>query len=427
MPHFAPQNSMMTDKETTIMIVGGGFGGIRAALELAKKNLLNVRIVLISDKPNFEYNPALYRYVTGNSAIEVCIPLSEIFLGTSVEVIEDKIIALDKTKQKVVGVSGQEYMYDQLVLALGSETIYFGIPGLKENSFGMKSVAEALRLKEQIAATLALCKADATNKGDQMRDANFVIIGAGPTGIEVAGRMIVYARRIATEIGLDPSLVSVSVIDSAPKILPTMPAKFTDPIERHLRELGINFFLNRAIERQEVEEVYLKDMQMKTHTLVWTAGARANMLYETWGLPVDKRGRVEVDPYLHVKGETNIFVLGDAAITKYSGYAQTAFYDGKYVAGVITAQLRDRLPSPYAPTAPVNAVPAGDGWAGVLINIFGLNFRIYGWVGWWLRRVADLRSFLVILPSRKAFKIFWGGCLNKSCPICPIETFHTHK
>lgn len=415
----------MKDK-IQIVIVGGGFGGIRAALELEKKDLPNVQITLISDKPHFEYNPALYRYVTGNSAIEVCIPLSEIFKNKNIIVVDDKITALNKGTQELTGVTGKTYHYDHLVLALGSETTYFGINGLKENSFGMKTVSEALQLKEQISKTLFACKENAANKADQTRDANFVIIGAGPTGVEMAGRLIEYARRVAREIDLDPSLVSVSVIEGAPKILPTMPAKFTDVIEQHLRMLGVNFFLNRVIERQEVEDVYLKDMQMKTRTLIWTAGARANALYEAWGFSVDKRGRVEVDPYLHAKNDVKIFVVGDAAITTYSGYAQTAFYDGKYVARVIASAVLDKLPPVYSPKLPVNAIPAGVGWAGVLINSFGLNMRFYGVIGWWFRRAADLRSFMIVLPLFKALKIFWGGCLNETCNICAVETAHAH-
>lgn len=423
---MSENNTSVDNKNIELVIVGAGFGGIRTALELEKKHLANVHVTLVSDKPHFEYNPALYRYVTGNSAIEVCIPLTEIFKNKNVTVVDDKIVALNKGTQELTGVTGKTYHYDHLVLALGSETTYFGIAGLKENSFGMKTVSEALHLKEQITKTLFACKENAANKADQTRDANFVIIGAGPTGVEMAGRLIEYARRVAREIELDPSLVSVSIIEGAPKILPSMPAKFTDVIEGHLRMLGVNLFLNRVIERQEVEEVYLKDMQMKTRTLIWTAGARANALYEAWGFSVDKRGRVEVDPYLHVKNESKIFVIGDAAITTYSGYAQTALYDGKYVARVIASSVLDKLPPVYSPKQPVNAIPAGEGWAGVLINSFGLNMRFYGTIGWWFRRAADLRSFMLVLPLLKAMKIFLGGCLNETCNICAVDTAHAH-
>ena len=174
-------------EQTRIVIIGGGFAGIAAALALQKKHLPNIKITLISDKPHFEYHAALYRLVSGSSPLEVCIPLREIFFNKEVEIIEDKINAIDKSAQFAIGVSGSHYRYDYLILALGSETNYFGIPGLKEFSYGMKSITEALRLKQHIVETLLTCKIDFTNKVEQICDANFVVIGAGATGVEMAG------------------------------------------------------------------------------------------------------------------------------------------------------------------------------------------------------------------------------------------------
>ena len=415
-----------TNNQNKIIVVGGGFGGIRAALALAKKRLPNITITLITNKPHFEYNPALYRYVTGNSAIEVCIPLEEIFAGHAVEVVQDSITALDKGAKSIAGNSGKTYTYDVLIMALGSETTYFGIPGLKENSYGMKTVAEALRLKNHITEVLLLCREDAAAGSHLNHDAAFVVIGAGATGVEMAGRLIEYARKVALEIGVDPSLVSVTMIEAAPKILQILPQQFTDPIDAHLRKLGVSIMLNTAVMRQDVEEIFLKDVEMMTSTVIWTSGVRANAFYETAGLPVDKRGKVEVDEHMNVKGEDAIYVIGDGAITTYSGWAQTAFYDGNFVANVIASKLAGHRMPVYKPQAPVNAIPAGDGWAGVLITWFGLNIRFYGWIGWWFRRMADLRSFMVILPLMKAFQIFFGGCISEKCEVCIEKDNPTH-
>ncbi len=412
----------MSSPITRIVIVGGGFGGIRAALCLARKRLPNTTVTLISDKSHFEYHPALYRFVTGNSPLEVCIPLQEIFEGSSVEVIEASITSLNREGKTVIDAQGVSYSYDHLILALGSETTYFGVPGLKEFSFGMKTVAEALRLKQQIIQTILSCQDTTLTTGEKTRNASFVVIGAGATGVEVAGRLIVYARSIAVAYGIDPSLVSVELIEGAPKILPALPEKFTRHIDTHLRELGVNIFCNRAVERQEVEEVFLKDMKIGTRTVIWTAGVRANGLYESLGFPVDKRGRVEVDEHLRVKGEDRIFVMGDAAITQYSGYAQTAFYDGAYLARVIQAVVTERAFPFYKPGRPVNAIPAGPQWAAVLF----LGSHFYGRIGWWLRRIADLESFLLILPFHKAFKVFWSGCISDTCTLCDSDKPHTH-
>ena len=245
-----------TTKVQKILIVGGGFAGIATALRLEKAKLPGMKIVLVSNKPHFEYHAALYRLVTGNSPLEVCIPLREVFANKNVEVIEDHMLELNPEEKMLVGSSGSRYHYDKLILGLGSETNYFNIPGLKEYSYGMKSITEALRLKQHITETLLTCKIDFTNKVEQICDANFVVIGAGATGVEMAGQLIVYARGLAREYGIDPSLVSVELIEGAPKILPALPKEFTDRIEHHLRGLGINIFLNRTIEREECEEVF---------------------------------------------------------------------------------------------------------------------------------------------------------------------------
>ncbi len=407
-----------------IVIVGGGFAGISCALQLAKKNLPHAKIRLISEKPHFEYHAALYRLVTGSSPLEVCVPLREIFAGKNIEVIEDRIVGIDKTAQKISGISGSSYHYNELVLALGSETNFFGIPGLKEYSHGMKSITEALRLKQHITETLLTCKIDFTNKVEQICDAHFVVIGGGATGVEMAGQLIVYARELATQYGVDPSLVSVELIEGASKILPALPKKFTDRIEHHLRGLGVNIFLNRSIEREECEQVFMKDMQIKARTVIWTAGVKANSAYETWGFAIDKRGRVEVDEHLIAIGEKNIFIAGDGAATKYSGWAQTALYDGMYIAKLIILKYQDKkMTLSYAPAPAVNAIPAGPTWAGVLWG----PFRFYGRVGWWIRRFADFQIFFAILPFNKAWKA-WRHCSSicDSCSICSVESSHQH-
>ncbi len=415
---------MTTDTQKRIVIAGGGFAGITAALHLEKKRLSNTKIVLVADKPHFEYHAALYRLVTGSSPLEVCIPLREIFEGKHVEVIEDRITELQRENQTLVGSSGSRYHYDYLILGLGSETNYFNIPGLKEYSYGMKSITEALRLKQHITETLLTCKIDFTNKVEQICDAHFVVIGAGATGVEMAGQLIVYARALANEYGIDPALVSVELIEGAPKILPALPKEFTDRIEHHLRGLGINIFLNRSIERAECEEVFLKDMKMRARTVIWTAGVRANMHYENWKLPIDKRGKVEVDEHLRLKDTPQVFVVGDGAATKFSGWAQTAMYDGKHAGEVIARTiLTDTALPAYAPTMPINAIPAGPEWAGVLWG--GMKF--YGRIGWWLRRLEDLHIFMAILPFPKAWKAFKNGqSICDTCSVCSVESPHAH-
>src|SRR3989344_5938636 len=167
-----------------ILIIGGGFGGVRTALDLDKRKIPNASIALVSDRPHFEYHPALYRVVTGRSPLEVCIPLRDVFEGKEVAVAQDRIVGIDLAGKTVEGFSGTYYKYDFLVLALGSETEYFDIPGLPELSFGFKSINEALRLKRHLQELFeGMAKED---HGDKVKSASFIVIGGGASGVELA-------------------------------------------------------------------------------------------------------------------------------------------------------------------------------------------------------------------------------------------------
>ncbi len=415
-------------KEQHILVIGGGFTGIGAALRLSRMHIPGVRITLLSDRPHFEYHGALYRLVTGTSPLEICMPLRDIFHGTDVEVLEETAVSLNKEERVVTGASGSKYHYDFLVLGLGAETNYFNIPGLKELSFGMKTINDALRLKRHISEVLLTCKTG--TKDEQICASNFVVIGGGPTGVEMAADLIVYAKKLAGEFGIDPSLVSVEIIEGAPRLLPVLPEPFARHIEHHVRGLGVNIFTNRSIEKEEIETVYLKDMQLRTKTVIWTAGVMAHHLHKEWGLSVDKRGRVEVDAHFRTKDAGNIFVGGDAAAAAdYWGMAQTAHAHGEHIAEVIAADIKGSQPVVYRPKAPIYAIPGGPGWAGVLWG----NMVFFGKTGWAIRRLVDLVVFHWMLPLGKAWDVFRSGkSICESCSVCSIEidpktkTTHAH-
>jgi len=138
----------MSKKGHNILIVGGGFAGVKCARSLAKKHLpAGTTIRLISDRVHFEYHGALYRIVAGHSPLEICLPLRDTIDTKKVDIVEDRIDAIDTKKQSLTGASGSTYDYDTLVLALGSETVYFDVPGLREHSYGIKTINDALRLK----------------------------------------------------------------------------------------------------------------------------------------------------------------------------------------------------------------------------------------------------------------------------------------
>ncbi len=403
--------------EKKIIIVGGGFGGVQAALALSRAKLLNTRIILVSDKPHLEYTPALYRVVTGSSPLEVCIPLSEIFEGSGVEVVEDRIVGLNIEMKSLGGASGSLYVFDECILALGSETTYFDIPGLKEYSFGFKSIHNALRLKRHFHELFERCLSGTSET--EVCSCHVVIVGGGASGVELAGNLSPYLKSLAKKHGFSDSFVTIDLVEASSRILPALPEDVADLVVHRLRALNVNIFLNRSIVKSDVEGVFFKDMEMKTKTLIWAAGIKANQFYaNAKGFLLDKKGRVVVDDFLRPEGISSIYVVGDGASTPYSGMAQTAIRDANFVANNIVRASRGKKMCIYRPLPTPHVLPVGEGWAAALIG----HWRFYGRIGWWLRRAADFRYFLSILPFRKALRVFReGDSLCESCGICSPE------
>lgn len=407
-----------------IVIVGGGFAGVQTALSLADQAGIEVR--LISDKTYFEYFAALYRSATGRSPFEVAIPLADIFAPYSnVEIVEDKIISLDANKHTITGQTESVYHYDALVIALGSVTAYFGIQGLKEYSFGVKSVHDALELKNHIH--------DCVLKGE-IGEKHFVIIGAGATGIEVAGELRAFANRTRRKHHLPKFNFYVDLVEAAPKILPSLPERFSQKITTRLKQLGVTLHLNTKVLAETFDSLELPTGNLKSQTVVWTAGVSNNPFFSQYPdiFPLDKKGKVLVNSQL--EAHPDIYVLGDSANTQYSGMAQTALHDAKFVAKIIKIKSKfarknqlhnnnsdsskanplQKLPS-YVPKKPAYAIPVGPYWGAVQIG----KFQFFGFFGWLLRRMIDLKLYLTFLPMRKSLLTFKQGFEYESnCKSC---------
>jgi len=405
---------MASSSTKRIIIVGGGFGGIETALTLLRKGPRDAKITLISSSPHFEYTPALYRVVAGVSPLEACIPLQDIFEGKNIEIVRDTVVDVNIREKRVSGSSGSVYIFDYCVLAVGSEAAYFDIPGLKEFSFGFKSIHQALRLKRHLHEIF-----DSYTGGtheEKVCACHVLVVGAGATGVELSGELSVYLRRLARQHNFPPEFVTLDLIEAGPRILPTLEEDVAKEVSYRLRNLGVNVFLNRTIMKEEAETVFLKDMQMKTKTLIWAAGVRAHHLYkEIRGLTCDEKGRVIVDEFLRAANATDVYIIGDGASTPYAGMAQTALRDARIAAKNIIANLDGGKMFVYRPVAASQIMPVGEGWAAAFIG----HWRFYGKIAWWLRRIVDLRYFFSILPPRKALLVFKGGTsLCESCEVC---------
>lgn len=390
---------------TRITIIGGGVAGVSAALALARRRLPNTHIRLINPSPYFEYHGALYRLVAGSSPLEVCIPLRNIFAGTSVEIVADRITSIDTQACEAAGVSGSTYRYDYAVLAVGAETDYFGIEGLETFAHTARSVSQALALKEHIAERIATA-CQSTDDAEKLRAGHMVVVGAGATGTELAGELSLYTRDLCQQHGVAPSYVTIELVETAPQVMPKLPDAASRRIERRLRDLQVNILTNRRVVSAENGRVCLRGMEIETDTVIWCAGVRANQLYARIGaFETNAKGAVSVDTHLRARGRTDIFIPGDGAATPHAGWAQTALRDGRFVADAVAASIRGRRLPVYRPRSPYSVVPVGPGWAAAILG----RFHLYGRVGWWIRRLADFRVYLAVLPFRKACAAFWSG------------------
>jgi NADH dehydrogenase len=293
-----------------VIIVGGGFAGIATARKIALANK-KINISLISDKSYFEYYPALYRVVTGAAPIEVCVPLADM-VPKNVDIVVDRIARVNPNEKMLYGESGTTYSADFIVLGLGSQTTYFNLPGLPDLSFGFKSIGEAVRLKNHIEGLFV--EHQHPSVSELISHFHIVIVGGGPSGVEVAGDLTAHLRKLAQKYKVDPSFITIDIIERNPRVLPSVEPKVSARALARLRKLGINVFLNRTLLSEEVESVYLKDMSLKSKTVIWTAGTQVSNVYTAIpGIKMTERKRVQVNEYLEMDGFENVYVVGDGA------------------------------------------------------------------------------------------------------------------
>jgi NADH dehydrogenase len=385
-----------------VLIIGGGFGGVKAALELADHRAFEV--TLLSDQENFRYYPTLYNIAVGKSRLGASIPLSEIFEGKKVKIIHAKAVAIDREHRAVKDSAGHNHHYDDLIVALGVVTNFFGIKGLKENSYGIKTLEEAQELRNHLHKQLV---------DDKKPDVNYVVIGGGPTGVELAGALPGYIHHIMKMHGLRDRKIHVDLIESAPRLMPRMPKSYSRAVQRHLRDLGVKLYLNKTVQGQDSDSLTVNDHEINSHTVVWTAGVTNHPFLKENGFRLNDRGKAIVNRYL--EAEPRIHIIGDNADTPYSGMAQTALYDGRFVAQNLKRHVEGKPMRIYKPRKPVYVTPAGPGWAAVLWG----KFHTYGFLGWGLREAADFLGYHDYEPWWKSSKHYMAkDDEEESCPEC---------
>ena len=389
-------------ESTKVLILGGGFGGTKAALELAGQ--FKFEVTLISDQTNFRYYPMLYRTATGGSRVASSIPLREIFGDKDIKLVHDTAEALDRNKKLLKCTSGKSHPYDILIVALGSITNYFGVKGLREHSFGIKSNEQAQELRDHLHKQLL---------DEKKPDLNYVVIGGGATGVELAGALPGYLKFITKRHGLEKRPFNVDIVEAEKRLMPRMSEKYSSKIAKRLRRLGVRLYLGQKVLAETAEALKLSGRTLESETVVWTAGVTTNPFIAANGFSLNEHGKAVVDEYLRAGRE--IFVIGDNADTKFSGMAQTALHDGRYVAQYLKNQAAGKKLPTYQPQRPIYITPVGPHWAAVSWG----KREFFGTVGWVLRRLADLIGYHDLEPWHRASRHWMADSEGEeNCPVC---------
>lgn len=392
-----------------ITIVGGGFGGVKTALELSKHP--EAHVTLITEMPHFQYYPALYSAATGHSHLEAWVPLAKIFANkTNVEIVIDSITTIDPNARTLGGASGKQYNYQTVVLALGSITTYFGIKGLDQYAYGIKSVAEVNAFKRHLYQEMGQ---------NHQIDKHYIVVGGGPTGVELSAALVTYLTRLRKQFRIKGSSpIHIDLIEAAPRVLPRMSEKASAKVRKRLESLGITVHTGQSVQSQNADSLMVSGKPISSHTVIWTSGVANNPFYKNNAeyFTFTPNGRVVVDEFMQATG--NVYVIGDNAATPNTGLAQTALHDAIFVAKNLVRMHHQKKRLPYKAVKPPVVVPVGERWA-----IFEWKSICFGgWMGAVIRRAADFIGYHDLLPIGQALGVWRASkVMDDDFQVVPIQ------
>jgi NADH:ubiquinone reductase (H+-translocating) len=338
------EDSMNSKPVPQVVIIGAGFGGLTAARRLARHP---IRITLIDRTNHHTFQPLLYQVATaGLSPGEIAAPIRWIVRGRrNIEVLLGEVHDFD-LERRVVKLDDREIPYDYLIVAAGSSHAYFGHNEWEPLAPGLKTIEDALEIRRRVLLAFELAERQAAS-GEGQVELNFVIVGGGPTGVELAGTLAEIARRaLANEFNsIDPKRTRIILLEGGPRILPTYPEDLSRSAEEQLQGLGVEVHTSTVVTRVEPAAVRMGETRLSSVVTLWAAGVAASPLGKKLGGPIDRAGRVLVNPDLSVPGHREVFAIGDLAALKdesgavVPGVAPAAIQEGEATARNIARDL----------------------------------------------------------------------------------------
>jgi|SRR5271165_772160 len=399
---------MSENSKPRVVIVGAGFGGLTAAREIAR---LPVQVTVIDRKNHHTFQPLLYQVATaGLSPGEIAAPIRWIVRHRrNIEVLLEEVLDFDLSGQRVITNEG-EIPYDFLIIASGASHAYFGHPEWEPLAPGLKSIEDALEIRRRVLLAFELAERRAAS-GEGDMPLSFVVVGAGPTGVELAGTLAEIARHaLAYEFrAIDPEKTRILLIEGGPRVLATYSEELSRKAQAQLEHLGVKVMTSHVVSRIEPGAVWVGDTRIPAQVVLWAAGVAASPLGRKLGVPVDRAGRVLVQPDLSVPGHSEVFVIGDLAALAdengkwLPGVAPVAMQQGRWVSKLIARDLEHQPRRSFVYNDKGSLATIGRAAAVAQIGKFQLSGFI-AWMAWLFIHIL----FLIGFRNRLIVMIQWA-------------------
>ncbi|MBE2280837.1 MAG: NAD(P)/FAD-dependent oxidoreductase [Ignavibacteriaceae bacterium] len=388
---------MKANKNERLVVIGAGFAGLALVKNLKNKN---ISVTLIEKTNHHLFQPLLYQVATAAlSPADISAPVRAILRKKgNVEIIFGEVTGIDKVN-KLVKVRDQNVVFDYLVVATGTNHSYFGNDGWEQFAPGLKTLSDALKIRERMLQSFEEAENRAILTGI-VKPVTFVVVGAGPTGVELAGAIAEISRKTLSRDfrKINPKHTRVILVEAGNRILSSYASPLNDKAQESVESLGVQVLLNTKVTKITNNGVYLDEDFIATTNVIWAAGNSAPSILKQLNSPLDNQGRVIVNKDCTIPGEENIFVLGDSAHFKdekgniLPGVAQVAMQQGKYLARILNNSVRQPLRKPFKYLDLGNMATIGRAKAIMQTK----NIKIAGfiaWVAWVFVHVLNLVSF----------------------------------